>query len=101
MSAEVERHRLRRLRLLQTLASAYPDALTDRVLLSFARQDPDLIPTLALIRRSLQYLHDRGLAAIVTREPTWIARALPDGIDYLEGPDPGIEGIRHPSEFLL
>lgn len=101
MNVNAHRSRLRRLRILQALSQAYPDSLGDRLLLTLLREDPELRPDLGRVRRSLQYLVDRGLAALVARtDESWIARATPDGIDYLEGPDPGIEGMAHPAEYL-
>ncbi|MCU7934136.1 MAG: hypothetical protein KZQ99_04555 [Candidatus Thiodiazotropha sp. (ex Dulcina madagascariensis)] len=91
------RNRLRRLRILQFLSQAYPEPLSDRLLLTLAKKDPELSPNRQKIRRSLQYLKDRGYVAIeLQRDDLWIARCLPDGIDYLEGEDPGIDGLAHP-----
>lgn len=99
------RNRLRRLRLLQSLYLAYPDPLGEGLLLEFAKEDPELNPGQNQVRRSLQYLHDIGFAEILSKTSPdggelWVAKATPAGVDYLEGDDPGLPGIRHPSEFL-
>lgn len=94
------KNRLRRLRLLQFLSRSYPETASDQLLLALARQDPELSPNLKLVRRSLTYLEDRGLIKLeVKQDQVWIARCLPDGIDYLEGDDPGIDGLAHPNDF--
>lgn len=100
MKLELNRSRLRRLRILQQLHMAYPEPLSGQVLLTLLRDDPDLIPNLSRVRRSLQYLHDRNLVELINRdEKLWMARLTPRGVDYLEGPEPGVAGVAHPSEF--
>ncbi|MEW8522533.1 MAG: hypothetical protein AB2552_05720 [Candidatus Thiodiazotropha endolucinida] len=95
------RNRLRRLRLLQFLSQAYPEPMSDHFLLALAKQDPELSPDLKKVRRSLQYLDDRALIAVeVKTDNVWMARCLPDGIDYLEGDDPGIDGLAHPDNLM-
>lgn len=91
------RNRLRRLRILQFLSQAYPETLSDRLLLRLAEGDPELMPNRQKIRRSLTYLADRNFVVIVwQRDDLWTARCLPDGIDFLEGDDPGLDGLAHP-----
>ncbi|MBL3601749.1 MAG: hypothetical protein JMN25_18110 [gamma proteobacterium endosymbiont of Lamellibrachia anaximandri] len=95
------RNRLRRLRLLQFISQAYPELVSDQMLLTLAKTDPELRPTIERVRRSMQYLSDRGFIAIETKtDAVWMARCLPDGIDYLEGDDPEINGMAHPSDFM-
>ena len=99
------RNRLRRLRLLQSLYYAYPAPAGEGMLLALAKDDPELNPTIDRVRRSLQYLHDIEFAEILSKASPgggelWVAKATPAGVDYLEGDDPGLPGIRHPSEFL-
>ncbi|MCU7841924.1 MAG: hypothetical protein KZQ94_21445 [Candidatus Thiodiazotropha sp. (ex Troendleina suluensis)] len=95
------KNRLRRLRLLQFLSRSYPEPVSDRLLLTLAKEDLELSPNLQKVRRSLTYLEDRGFIAVETRrDDLWIARCLPDGIDYLEGDDPGIDGLAHPDNFM-
>jgi hypothetical protein len=74
--------------------------MSDHLLLSLAKQDPELSPDLKKVRRSLQYLDDRAFIAVEKTEAVWMARCLPDGIDYLEGDDPGIDGLAHPDNFM-
>ena len=99
------RNRLRRLRLLQSLYYAYPAPAGEGMLLALAKEDLELAPTIKRVRRSLQYLADIGFVEIVGKEAPdggeqWVAKALPAGVDYLEGDDPGLAGVRHPDEFL-
>lgn len=104
-SASSYRNRLRRLRLLQSLYYAYPAPAGEGMLLALAKEDPELSPTVERVRRSLQYLADIEFAEILSKSSPnggelWVAKATPAGVDYLEGDDPGLPGIRHPSEFL-
>ncbi len=95
------RNRLRRLRLLQFLSQAYPEPLSDQMLLKLAGEDPELKPDMQKVRRSCAYLQDRGFARITEHSgDIQLIVCTADGIDYLEGDDPSIEGLAHPSEFL-
>ncbi|MEM7399295.1 MAG: hypothetical protein AAF354_10165 [Pseudomonadota bacterium] len=97
----LERNRLRRLRILQALMDVYPDSVTDHIILERIKRDPDLEPTLELVRRSLQYLEDSDFVLVTIRRPLWAARAMPKGIDFLERDAPPEDtGVRHPNELM-
>lgn len=93
--AELERARIRmtRYRVLAILNAGNPYPVGEG-LIAQVLDDCDLQPTPDGIRRSLQYLADKGLVSLdMTSEPHWQARLLPAGVDYLEDPrasDPGI-----------
>ena len=94
------RNRLRRLRVLQTLYNQRPEYVGEGILLQCLREDADLSPTPDGIRRSLDYLAQRGLVVIEKKQTRWLSKITADGVDYLEGDDPGIDGISHPQEFM-
>ncbi|MBW8034206.1 MAG: hypothetical protein FVQ79_00630 [Planctomycetes bacterium] len=98
---ELQRNRLRRLRVLQILYSDRPEMIGEGMIFQLLRQDADLDPTQDGVRRSLDYLEQRGYVQITNKDSKiWIAKITADGVDYLEGPDPGVQGMAHPSEFM-
>lgn len=97
---EVQRHRLRRLRILQQLYNNRPEQMGDGILYQILKGDPELDPTPVGVRRSLDYLADRKFVSITKRGSSWLVKITADGVDYLEGDDPGLPGISHPDEFL-
>lgn len=97
---EIQRHRLRRLRILQVLSQNRPDPIGDGLINRCLRHDVDLGFTASNIRNSLDYLLERGLVIITLRtEERWMAKISANGIDFLDGLGPKIEGVAHPEEF--
>jgi hypothetical protein len=96
----IHRNKLRRLRLLQFLYQAFPAALTDRMLLQLAKEDPELDPDIKMVRRSIFYLQKSNFAEVEVSGEVWVVNITPKGIDYLEGKDPDIKGIYHPDQFM-
>lgn len=97
---EIQRHRLRRLRILQVLSQNRPDPIGDGLISRCLRHDVDLAFTQTNIRNSLDYLFERKLVTITLRTETrWMAKISADGVDFLDGLGPKIEGVAHPEEF--
>lgn len=97
---ETQRHRLRRLRILQVLSQNRPDPIGDGLISRCLRHDVDLNFTQLNIRNSLDYLFERGLVFITLRTAErWMAKISADGVDFLDGIGPKIEGVAHPEEF--
>lgn len=88
------RVKLRRLRVLQRLAFMAPNPVGEAALLSDLKADPELDPTIELVRKSLRYLAKHDLVVLITHEGTdWIAAVITEaGIDWLDSPlDNGLE----------
>lgn len=99
-TVESHRNRLRRLRVLQALYNNRPDELGDGILLQILKQDSDLSSDKSSIRQSLDYLAQRQLCTLNIGSSIWIAKITYKGIEYIEGDDPGWDGISHPAEFM-
>jgi len=97
---EAERHRLRRLRILQALQMNRPNPMGDGLIGQVLKQDVDLEFTQSSIRKGLEYLEGRGLVTIVSQsDERWVVRISADGIDYLDGHGADIPGVARPSDF--
>lgn len=97
---ETQRHRLRRLRILQVLQQNRPDPIGDGLLGRFVREDTDLGFTQLNIRNSLDYLAELDMVRITLRtEERWMAKIAVKGIDFLEGVGDKPQGVAHPEEF--
>ncbi|MDF1622511.1 MAG: hypothetical protein P1V33_03455 [Pseudohongiella nitratireducens] len=97
---ESQRHRLRRLRILQTLSQNRPEPVGDGLIAQVLRSDVDLSFTRSNIRNSLDYLSERGLVTITLRtEDRWVAKISADGVDFLDGFGERHHGVAHPDEF--
>jgi hypothetical protein len=97
---DVQRNRLRRLRLLQFLYEARPERLGEGLLYTLVQRDLDLASTPDLVRESLYYLSQRSTISLATEPPFWSAQITANGIDFLEGEPAPLEGIAHPREYL-
>ncbi len=80
------RDKLRRLRTLQHLGQVAPNPMGEIALLNALRADPELQPTIELVRSDLRYLYDYNLAKLVSVPKTdWVAgRITDDGLRWLE-----------------
>lgn len=94
------RDKLRRLRILQRLAQAFPRPMGELALLYGLRTDPELDPTVEHVRQALEYLDDFGLVRLITVPGSdWLAANInTNGMAWLESPsDLGLE-IYNPGE---
>lgn len=99
-NVETQRHRLRRLRILQTLQLNRPNAMGDGLIRQVLKSDIDLAFTQSTIRKGLEYLEGRKLVTIESQDGAlWIVKISADGIDYLDGLGDDIDGVARPSEF--
>ncbi len=97
---ETQRHRLRRLRILQALSQNRPEPIGDGLIAQVLRGDVDLSFTKTNIRNSLDYLFERGLVIITLRTPDrWMAKISADGVDFLDGLGDRHHGVAHPEDF--
>ena len=95
------KNRLRRLRVLQILYTSRPEELGVGIILHFLKKDTDLTPNKTNVTQSLDYLEQRGFCVITGKiNDMWQAKITVQGIEYLEGDDPGMDGISHPDEFM-
>ncbi|MDX1491287.1 MAG: hypothetical protein R3332_08370 [Pseudohongiellaceae bacterium] len=97
---ETQRHRLRRLRILQVLSQNRPEPIGDGLVNRCLRHDVDLGFTASNIRKSLDYLEGHKLVEITMRtEERWMAKISVHGVDFLDGLADEIKGVAHPNEF--
>lgn len=97
---ETQRHRLRRLRILQVLQQNRPDPIGDGLIGRCLRDDIDLGFTGPNIRNSLDYLSELGMVTITLRtEERWMAKIAVKGVDFLDGIGEKPAGVAHPEEF--
>lgn len=97
---EANRKRLRRLRVLQTLQYGRPEPMGDGLCNTSLKGEVDLGMTVARIRIIFDYLEQRGLLIIVSRDSNaWIAKITADGVDYLDGMGDDLDGVARPDEF--
>ena len=80
------RDKLRRLRILQQLQQTAPNPMGELALVNALRADPELEPTVDLVRGTLRYLYDYNLIKLVNVPKTdWLAgRITDDGLRWLE-----------------
>ncbi|MEJ1416989.1 MAG: phage protein Gp27 family protein [Candidatus Sedimenticola sp. (ex Thyasira tokunagai)] len=80
------RDKLRRLRVLQQLQQTAPNPMGELALVNGLRADPELEPTIELVRGTLRYLYDYNLIKLVNVPKTdWVAgRITDDGLRWLE-----------------
>lgn len=86
MATSEHRDKLRRLRVLQRLALVTPNPMGEQAILHELRSDPELQPTIELVRGTLRYLSQHSLVKLV-RVPkvSWLAGAITDeGMRWLE-----------------
>ncbi len=94
-------NKLRRLRVLQRLQQVAPNPMGELALLNWLRFDPELDPTIELIRETVQYLAEQQLVELLEVEGVdWIAAQLTvHGDGWLNNPeDLGLE-IYNPGEL--
>ncbi len=96
----IDRNRLRRLRILQRLAQVAPAPMGEVALLIYLRGDPELQPTVELVRQSIVYLVECGLASAITVPSSeWTAaRITAPGRVWLETPGDHGYDIYSPAE---
>ncbi|PCI62034.1 MAG: hypothetical protein COB35_04965 [Gammaproteobacteria bacterium] len=95
---QAERDKIKRLRVLQTLDLVRPEVASAQLILRSLSEDKDLALTISDIQRALDYLAQRQLINLVDAK-SWMAKILPDGIDYLDGHGNNIAGVARPSDF--
>lgn len=97
---ETQRHRLRRLRILQVLQQNRPDPIGDGLIRRCLRDDTDLGFTESNLRNSLDYLAELGMVSITLRnDERWMAKISVKGVDFLDGLGEKPAGVAHPEEF--
>ena len=97
---DLERKRLQRMRVLQTLYNNRPNTTGDGLLRQALKHDIDLGFTHNSIRKSLDYLEQRKLVEITDRtDQAWMAKITADGIDHIDGIGPDVPGVAKPDEF--
>lgn len=102
MGNQASENRLRRLRVLQCLYTLRGQGhLADEIVREWVdTHDPDRSPTLDEIHATLEYLHSLGFISVLKDHDTIrLAMINYQGVDYLEGTDPGLPGIHHPDDF--
>lgn len=79
------RDKLRRLRALQRLDMVRPNPMGEMALLEWLRTDPELNPTIELVRGTLRYLYEHNLVKLVkVPKVDWLAgRITDDGTRWL------------------
>jgi hypothetical protein len=88
--------RMLRLRTLQALRALQLRPMAEDMIAKYLVQDEDLMPTPERIHRACAYLTDIGFAAWAGGN---ILRITYQGIDYLEGANEDILGIRRPGKL--
>lgn len=85
MTTTEHRDKLRRLRVLQRLEMVKPNPMGELAILEWLRTDPELKPTLELVRGTLRYLYDYNLVKLVkVPKVDWLAgRITDDGLRWL------------------
>ncbi|GJM12782.1 MAG: hypothetical protein DHS20C12_11850 [Pseudohongiella sp.] len=97
---EAQRHRLRRLRILQTLYMGRPNPMGDGLILQALKGDYDLSFSQSIVRNALDYLEDVNLVQLLKRESDlWVAKISSNGIDYLDGLSDPLPGVAQPGDF--
>lgn len=90
----LKRKRVRRLRVLQQIASNAPHAISEKIILTGLLQEIDLLLTKEVLRQEMDYLHELHLIRCEVVDDIWAAKILPLGTDFLDGLiTVGFEGI--------
>lgn len=97
-SKEVERKRLRRLRVLQALQLNYPNPTTERMISAHLLEEDEFGYSKNDIRAELDYLGELGLIRLEREADgqacvVWVAKLMPKGVDFLDGLGPEYDGI--------
>lgn len=87
------RDKLRRLRILQNLATVAPSPMGEHGLLAALKADPELTPTIDLVRQSVQYLAANNLVVVVQVDGhPWVAASI-SGTGQAWLKEPGDHGL--------
>lgn len=96
---EVQRMRLKRLRILQTLDLVRPETCGDLLIVQSLKDDTDLALTITDVQRALDYLSGCGLVDAKKQGNNWLAKITVKGVDYLHGLGEDLAGVARPQEF--